>query len=425
MLCGNGSLPVGYKGNSNGGSQAPYTLFTVNLNASRGAVGSILWMKTYDPVPGNITYNFGAVDWQTRVFTFNYEETLNWVGYSLDTGSLLWTSPRQADWDYYGVGNTMLSVLAYGKMYTSGFSGVCYCFNDVTGQLYWTYGNGGEGNTTNAGLSLSYGVYPTFIQNIANGVVYLATNEHTIPNPLYKGTTFTAINATDGTLIWQLSGYPSEWSRPGTEWATADGYLTCMNGLDNNIYSIGRGPSDTEVSASPAVSTLCDNVVIRGSVMDISSGTTQSQQAAVFPDGVPVASDAVMKDWMGYIYQQKPLPSNFEGVPVTLDVLDSNGNYRNIGSATTDATGMYSFTWTPDIPGDYTVIAQFKGTNSYWPSAAETTFNIMDAAPTASPAPATAQSTADQYFIPAIAGLFVLIIIVLALVVLLMVRKKP
>ena len=32
--------------------------------------------------------------------------------------------------------------------------------------------------------------YPTFIQNIAGGVIYLATNEHTIPNPLYKGSTY-------------------------------------------------------------------------------------------------------------------------------------------------------------------------------------------------------------------------------------------
>ena len=54
---------------------------------------------------------------------------------------------------------------------------------------------------------------------------------------------------------------------------------------------------------------------------DISAGTTQDQQAADFPNGVPVASDASMKDWMGYVYQQKPLPTNFTGVPVTIDVL--------------------------------------------------------------------------------------------------------
>jgi hypothetical protein len=87
--------------------------------------------------------------------------------------------------------------------------------------------------------------------------------------------------------------------------------------------------------------------------VDISAGTKQKQQAADFPNGVPCASDASMKNWMGYVYQQKPLPSNFTGVEVTVDVLDSNGNYRNIGTATTDATGTFSLTWTPDIAGNY------------------------------------------------------------------------
>ena len=50
---------------------------------------------------------FGAVDWQTRVFTFNYQETLNWVGYDLESRHITYgTTPRQDDLDYYGVGNT-------------------------------------------------------------------------------------------------------------------------------------------------------------------------------------------------------------------------------------------------------------------------------------------------------------------------------
>ena len=88
MLCRNGSLPVGFKGNSNGGLQLPYTMFTVNLNASRGAIGSILWMKTYDPPAGNLTMSFGAADFQNRVFYFNYQEKLNWIGYNLDNWQL-------------------------------------------------------------------------------------------------------------------------------------------------------------------------------------------------------------------------------------------------------------------------------------------------------------------------------------------------
>ena len=88
-----------------------------------------------------------------------------------------------------------------------------------------------------------------------------------------------------------------------------------MNGLDNNIYSIGRGPSKLTVTAPDLAAASGQSVVIHGTVTDISAGTKQNQQAADFPNGVPVAADSIMKDWMGYVYQQKELPSNFNGVP--------------------------------------------------------------------------------------------------------------
>ena len=63
---------------------------------------------------------------------------------------------------------------------------------------------------------------------------------------------------------------------------------------------------------------------------------------------------------------------NTVGVPVTISVLDSNFNYRTIGTTTSDLYGSFGLTWTPDIPGDFTVIANFAGSNSYWPSSAST-----------------------------------------------------
>ena len=87
-----------------------------------------------------------------------------------------------------------------------------------------------------------------------------------------------------------------------------------------------------------------------------------------------MSSDASMSYWMGYVYQQKPLPTNFIGVEVTLSVVDANGNYRTIGTTTTDARGFYSLHWTPDITGKYSVTATFAGTNGYWPSSAEAAF---------------------------------------------------
>jgi hypothetical protein len=132
-----------------------------------------------------------------------------------------------------------------------------------------------------------------------------------------------------------------------------------------------------------------------------------------------------MSAFMAYAYMQMEKPTNTTGVPVTLSVLDSNGNYRQIGTTTSDADGYYTYNWTPDITGSYTVYASFGGSTSYWPSQAETSFAIDPAAATPTPSPVATQSVADQYFVPAIAGIFVLIIIVLALVVLSMLRKRP
>jgi hypothetical protein len=207
-------------------------------------------------------------------------------------------------------------------------------------------------------------------------------------------------------------------------YALADGYNTWFNGYDNQIYVVGKGTSQTTVSAPNAAITLGNSLIIRGTVTDTSSGASQDQVAKNFPNGLPVASDASMKNWMEYVYQQKPLPTNFTGVDVTVTVIDANGNYRVIGTATTDASGFYSLQWTPDISGKYTVITSFAGTNGYWPSYAENAFAVDELSVTSTPQTTQEPSAADLYFIPATAGLFVAIIVVIALVALVL-KKHP
>jgi hypothetical protein len=427
MLCRSGSLSTGFAATGTGSQQLPYTYFAVNLNSSKGTVGSVIWTKTYTPPAGNVSVVSEPVDFKSRVFTFSYQETMQWLGYDLDSGNLLWgPTASQSAFDYYGNPGqpTLLGVAAYGHLYVASFSGITYAYNIRTGVLDWTHGNGGAGNSTNAGFNVFYGDYPTQIQSISNGVVYTATNEHTVPNPIYKGCTYRAINATTGAEIWTLSGYPSEWSTAGTAWATADGYLTAMNGYDQQIYSIGRGPSKLTVTAPDLAAASGQAVVIKGTITDISAGTLQSQQAADFPNGVPVASDASMGSWMGYVYQQKGLPQDFTGVPVTISVVDSNGNQRNIGTAMSTSAGTYSLSWVPDIPGDFTVIATFAGTNGYWPSSSMTSFNVMEAHPTVAPTAAPPASNTDTYILSSAAAIIIVIIIVGA-VSILMQRKKP
>jgi outer membrane protein assembly factor BamB len=418
LLCRNGSYPEL-------GSSLPYTYFAVNLNASRGAIGNVMWWSTVQPPTGNITtVSFAGADAAAGYFCESYRQTQQFVGFNLRTGAKLWVGDPQPALDYYGSTGpgTLSNVVAYGHIYSSAYAGVLYCYDMATGKVLWTYGNGGAGNSTNSGFQVP-GPYPTFINAIGNGIIYTVTTEHTFETPIYKGALTRAINATDGTEIWTLSAATGEFG--AESYAIADGFAAFFNSYDQQIYSVGRGPSATTVTAPNLGASFGTPVVIRGTVMDISAGTKQNQQSARFPNGVACASDASMKDWMGYVYQQKPLPTNFAGVQVTIDVLDSNFNYRTIGSATTDASGAYSLTWTPDIAGNYTVIASFAGTNGYWPSYSETAFTVMQAAPTASPYPPQISLPPTEMYIAAAAAAIIVAIAIVGVIVVMMLRKRP
>ena len=96
---------------------------------------------------------------------------------------------------------------------------------------------------------------------------------------------------------------------------------------------------------------------------------------------------------MAHLYMQKPCPNNVQGVKVHLTAFDPNGNYQDIGTATTDINGKYGLSWTPPVEGTYHVTATFASTNSYWGSSDTTYFVVGKAAtapqvvPTASPVP--------------------------------------
>jgi outer membrane protein assembly factor BamB len=412
ILCYNGSLPSAGTA-FYGTSWAPYTYFAVNLNPSKGAIGSIPWMKTYDPPAGNLTVLPAGVDPVARVFYEDLKETMQYVAYSMDTGQKLWgPTASQPALDYYGndFGGNLDAQLAYGRLYSVGFAGILYCYNQTNGDLLWTYGNGGPGNSTNAGLNTFYGDYPTFIQAIGNGVVYMDTTEHTITDPIYKGALTRAVNATTGKEIWTLSAYTGG-GNTIVSYAIADGFTTFFNGYDNQIYVVGRGPSATTVQAPLTAVTAGDNVVIQGTVLDVSAGTKQKQQAANFPYGVPCVSDDSMSDWMGYVYQQKPHPASATGVTVTLDAIDPNNNFIHIGTATSDTAGLFTYAWTPsNIPGKYTVIATFPGTNSYWPSYAETGMYVSETPPSPTPTPAAAPLPPfDMYILAATVAIIIAI----------------
>jgi hypothetical protein len=409
-------------------STTPWEWFGINLNASVGTIGAELWHNTQTAPAGNFTVIWGGMDPATKVFVEDYRETNQFVGFSLTTGAQIWgpTAPL-APLDYYGstASGTISDTLADGQLYACGYAGIIYCFNDVTGKILWTYGNGpvGSDNSTNSGVETPFGVYPTFINAIGSGVVYTVTTEHTEETPIFKGSLASAINATTGALIWTISDYVGQFFT--TSYAMADGYNVMFNSYDNSIQTVGRGPSQTTVTAPDSGLAFGQNVVIRGTVMDISAGTKQTEQAADFPNGVPCASDASMTAWMGYVYLQQPEPTNFAGVQVELAVLDSNGNHYPIGYATTDQSGMYSLTWKPTIPGNFTVYAVFAGTNAYYPSNAETTFNVMSAVPTVAPTASPPSGLASTSSLElGIAAVIIIIVVCVAVLAVLILRKR-
>jgi hypothetical protein len=128
---------------------------------------------------------------------------------------------------------------------------------------------------------------------------------------------------------------------------------------------------------------------------------------------------------MEAVYQQQVMPNNITGVPITISVLDANNNFRTIGTTTSDGTGHYGLTWTPDIPGNFEVIASFLGSNSYYPSTSTTYFYASG--PAATPTPTvTAQvnvaTTSDLMLY--VVGAAVAIIIVIAIGFALVLRKR-
>ena len=399
------------------GSWAGANITAVSLKPE--SRGTLLWTKSYPPAPGNVSRSIAAWDPKAGVFVTHDTETLVFNGWNLASGEHLW-GPTEPTNDYtYFRGGTHV---AYGKIYYSGYGGVLYCYDIKTGNKLWTYGNGGEGNSTSSGLGTAWGNYPTFVDVIADDKVYLATTEHSPNSPYYKDTKYRCVNATTGEEIWTLMGWGTGMDAAAD--VLADGFFVFLNCYDMQIYSIGKGPSALKVEAPSVGVELGKSLVIRGTVTDVSAGTEQDVIARRFPNGVPAMSDASMEGWMEYVYMQKPKPKDAIGVPVTIDVIDSNNNYRNIGTATSDASGMFTFSWTPDIEGDFKVVATFAGSESYWPSSAETSF-VVDPTTPPTQTPEYPQPIDNTMTIVGVGAALLIAIAIVGAVIVLMLRKRP
>lgn len=343
------------------------------------------------------------------VFVDFVKEKMVLIGYDINTGQKLWESePYSSGWGIYSLYDW---VGAYGKYYTCGFDGMVHCYDIKTGDHLWDWYSGSSGFET------PYGEWPFHAgMTIADGKLYVASKPMDPTQPVYRGAKLYCINASTGELLW------SELGLMQNSGFIADGYLVTLNTYDNQIYCFGKGLTATTISASPKVSVHGNSVLIEGTVTDQSPGNTCLGIPAA---GTPAIADKSMNQWMEYLYMQQPKPTNATGVDVVLETLDPNGNFYEIGRTTSDANGMYKYAFTPEVPGLYTIVARFAGSESYWQSQAETAINVEEApACTVAPTPLPL-SINEAYFVPAVIGIIVTIIVVGAILALLLLRKRP
>jgi len=414
-------LTGGYVHGQGVGSEQPgwFTMAGMNKNT-----GEMLWAKNYTYATDKWLLPFTRTG---VAYADGYILQLNLVslvvdGYRTSDGVQAWektlTGINGAAGNIYNTFGIKTNI-GPGVVVWAGLGGDIWCQEVSTGNVVW------QTNTTeligSSGLETPYNVWPlwSFTSSCgSNNIQYLAIG-HEYDAPLFRGAQLLAVNITDGSLVW------SELSTSVESTIIAYGKLVTLNAYDNQLYCFGKGPSAITVNAPSVGVTTSTPITITGSVMDTSTGTKQQQTASLYPNGLPCISDESQSLFMEAVYQQQPMYNNMTGVPVTISVIDSNHNQRDIGTTTSDVMGNFGLTWTPDISGDYQVIATFKGSNSYYPSSSSTYF-FAGETPTHEPV-VTPQSNAatTSDLMTYNLGVGIAIIIAIAIVGLVLLRKKP
>jgi len=403
--------------------------------------GQTLWTTPFTPPEATDDYpnatagggvSLAVVDGASGTFYFEEPVTgKQWV-YSLSTGKQLWTNTIESDWSFYGTAMHFHD----GKAYTVGPSGgpteecawgIIYCFNATTGEFYWNWSAPDIGYLETQGSTHTPLVLQFWVDDPYTGHTYLYVDGSTPwagqTAPIRRDSALFCIDCDTGQLVWRLEAYPHP--EGGAKVVLSDSRIIYLDNHDDSIYCLGKGPSATTVIASSEVSVYGSSVMIKGTVTDqTSSGRINVAGSTDFTlKGTPAISDASMAGWMEYLFQQRPMPANATGVEVILETYDPNGNFYEIGNTTSDITGQFALPFTPEVPGMYTIIATFKGSEAYGGSFAYTYINVEEA-PQATPTPTPLPpSTADLYLVPATIGIIVAIAVA-TLIIVLMLRKR-
>jgi hypothetical protein len=347
------------------------------ISLEEGNEGQILFSETWDAPAaweeGQLEIEFNAISLEDGVAVIWTKDTLEYYAFSTDTGEYLW-GPAEPEFyvNYYGWTEfgERPPFIYDGKLYSSGAGGYIYCYDLTDGSVLWTY----QADDPYQEYLFANNWWQFFLF-VADGKLYSAHLEHSAIEPMPRGAPFLCLDATTGELLWRADGLFRS-SRWGGRGIIGDSIMVGMDTYDNQLYAVGKGPSDITVEAPLTASAWGQKIVLRGTVVDTSPGTQTDEMKLRFPKGVPAVSDGDMSAWMRHVYKQFSCPM-VSGVPVKLEVVvDPNGNWYDIGTAYTDATGFYSIEWEPPVPGHYLILASFAGSKAYYPSYVETSIIV-------------------------------------------------
>lgn len=397
-------------------SYSGQTITSWAISTKKEDAGRLIFNKTWT-VPSDtdqLIWVWSDVSFEDRVFVMSCKETRQFYGFDLDNGDYMWTTEPESYLQFYDKWYGPMH--AYGLFFSERMSGQTIAYDIQTGEQVWNY------NCSDPYSEILWSEnFPTMFHFATDGKLYLSYAEHS-PNLSSRGAPMVCLNATTGEEIWRISWFGVWW---GGTCVIGDSIMAGLNaGYDNRIYAFGKGASETSIEAGPKTSTNGDAILVEGYVTDIAPGTADYDVAARFPNGVPAVSDMSMTDFMQYVWMQYPKPTNTTGVPVTISVVDPNGNNYIVGTATSDADGFYSCSFTPEVSGTYKVLATFAGSKSYWGSHDATAIAVGDPEATATPMPTPAPTAVDLYFLPAVIAIIIAIALV-GLVIILVLKKRP
>jgi outer membrane protein assembly factor BamB len=410
-------------------NQTDVLLWAISIKASD--MGRLLystdWKAPAEWVQGNITIGgIGQSGWcawspESQVGVYFTKENRVHYGFNTNNGQYLYATDTQKFQDAWSDTVSLTfgpdRVIVYGQLISATVGGTVYSYNATTGKLLWTY------NATDpyheSYLGNDWWTVPVAV---TDGKIYIGSMEHSPLDPKPRGAPFICLNATTGAEIWRINGAFRQ-TRWGGRGIIGDSIIATMDTYDQQVYAIGKGPSATSVTAAGLAAAFNQPIVITGTVMDVSPGTISDNAKLRFPHGVPAMSDASQSEWMLYVYKQFQQPTDVTGVPVSIDAIDPSGGYVHLGDTTSDSSGTFSFMFTPSASGKYTVYATFHGSAAYYGSYAQTALGVQEKVeePVVEPEQPT---ITEQYFVPAVIGIIVAIILVGAVLAILMLRKR-